>query len=563
MIAALRASLAEAFGALADAFRTPDLRRLQLAYAVSLIGLWAYGVAVTVFAYRAGGAALVGVAAVIRLVPAAVAAPFAALLADRFSRRLVLLATDAIRAGVIAASAVAVVLGLPAAVVLVLAGVLVVVSTAFEPAKNAILPSLVREPKQLTAANVANSSFESASIFLGPALGGLALAAWSIEAAFAVTAGLLLLSVVLIARIDEPSRGAGQNGRGEVETSAQSEGLAGQVLAGVRAIAASPPMRVIVGATSAQLVVDGALGVLTVVMAVELLEMGEPGVGYLSSAVGIGGLLGAVAALAVAGRGLGRVFTFGIAFWGAPLLLVPLLPEPAVVLVLFGLIGVANTVVDSAWQTLLQRAAPEHLRARVFGALESLIIAAVGLGSLLASALVETVGVKAALVVFGIFLPLVALVSGRRLSRLDAELARPERELELLRGVPIFAPLEAARVERLAGELASVSVAAGEEVIRQGEVGDRFYVIAGGEVEVLEDGVLARRQGEGEYFGEIALLRDVPRTATVVARSDLELLALEREDFIAAVTGHARSAEAADAVIAGRLGSVRAGAGVA
>jgi CRP-like cAMP-binding protein len=137
--------------------------------------------------------------------------------------------------------------------------------------------------------------------------------------------------------------------------------------------------------------------------------------------------------------------------------------------------------------------------------------------------------------------------------RFDVEPGDPRR-LELLQGIPLFSPLSPPVLEQLAAGLAPVSASAGDEIIRFGDHGDRFYVVSSGEVEVLVDGQPPRREGEGSYFGEIALLRDVPRTATVRAATDVELYALDRDDFLPAVTGHSGSVQAAEAVIGSRLG---------
>jgi MFS family permease len=552
VVGALRAPLAEALGAFAGVFRVPNLRRLEVAYACSLVGLWAYSVPIVVYSYEAGGAALVGVSGLLRLLPALVASPFAAMLADRYSRRLVLLSTDALRAVLAGLIALAVALDLAVVLVMALGGLMAMVSTAFEPAKNAIVPSLVEEPDQLTAANVTTSSFESSGIFIGPALGGLLLAVGSIELAFAATAVLLACSAVLLARIEEPPRAAGG---GE-----SAEGLVTEALAGIRAVAADSRLRLVVGLFGAQLVVNGALAVFVVVIALELLELGQGAVGLFDSAAGIGGLVGSLVALVIAGRrGLGTLFGLGIVAWGVPLMLIPLVPEPAFALLMFAVIGVANTVADSAGYTLMQRASSDEVRGRVFGAFETIALGAIGVGTIGAAGLVEWLGTDAALVVTGAFLPALVLLCVPGLRRLDAEAGPPD--LALLRAVPMFAPLAPASLELLASQLERVRFAQGDEVIRQGESGDRFYMIEGGEVEVLEDGVAARREGPGDFFGEIALIRDVPRTATVRALTDVHLLALDRDPFIAAVSGHAPCAAAADAVIDRRLGSVRAAAG--
>ena len=281
MGSAARGRLSESLGALADVFRTGDLRRLGFAYLTSMVALWAYGIAISVYAFQVGGATLVGVAAVIRLVPAAFVAPFAATIADRYPLRLVLLSTDLVRAALIAAACAAVAADAPPALVFVIAGLNTVVSTVFEPAKNSLLPSLVERPEQLTAANTVLSTFESSSIFLGPAIGGLALALGSVQVAFALTGALLLLSAAQISRIGGTSAEGGEEDDEEPE--------AGGALAGFRAIAEDWRLRTLVGLFGAQLIVDGLLTVLTVSVAIDLLGRGDAWVGYLNSAIGSAG----------------------------------------------------------------------------------------------------------------------------------------------------------------------------------------------------------------------------------------------------------------------------------
>lgn len=552
MTATLRSHLGRTLGLLVEVLRVGDIRRLGLAYALSLVALWAYSVAVAVYAFRIGGATMVAIAAMVRLLPAAVLAPFVAVVADRYPRRLVLLATDLGRAALIVLAAVTVSLDMPPALFFALAALVVIVDSAFEPAKSALLPELAAEPEQLTAANVTMSTFESVSIFAGPALGGLLLAFADVQAVFALTAVLLLCSALLLSRIGHRSADVAVVDRGG------SGAIVSEVSAGFKAIAADGRLRLLVGLTGAQLAVYGALSVLVVAAAIELLGMGEAGVGYLDSAVGVGGLLGAVVALGLAGRrGLGTLLALGLIAWGVPIVLIGLVPQAGLALALMVIVGVANTTIDSAADTLLQRCAPPQVRARVFGVLESVIIGAIALGALCAPLLIAGLGLEGALVAAGAVLPLLALLAWPALARIDAETPPRHDEIELLRGVPMFGPLPSATLEGLAEALRSVRVSAGEEVVRQGEPGDLFYLIRAGEVEVFEDRRLARREGPGEHFGEIALLRDVPRTATVVARTDLELLALERDAFLEAVTGHGLSGEAAEAVVATRLGSSR------
>jgi putative flippase GtrA len=307
---------------------------------------------------------------------------------------------------------------------------------------------------------------------------------------------------------------------------------------------------------AAQTFVDGALNVLVVVASLRLLDLGQAGVGFLNSAMGVGGVIGALAAFSLVGRlRLAPSFGFGIVVWGVPIALIGAFPQAALALVLFACVGLGNTLVDVAGTTLLQRTAADEVLARVFGVLESLIVASIGVGALAAPFLVEALGIRGALVAVGAFLPVVVALTWRRLAAVDAVSHAPA-DVDLLRGIPFLAPLPAPTLEALAGRLERVRVPAGATIVRRGERGDRFYVVAEGEVEVTADGRAPSVEGRGGYFGEIALLRDVPRTATVTARTDAELLALEGADFVAAVTGAPRSREAADAVVGARLGVV-------
>jgi MFS family permease len=547
----LRRRLGESLRAFAAVFGNEDLRRLELAWSGSIIGQWGYEVALAVFAYRAGGATAVGLVGLVRLLPAAVVAPFAALLGDRFRRKRIMVAADLARASAMAGAAAAVFGGAPAATVYALAVVTAVTGTAFQPAQSALLPSLARSAEELTAANATSTTLESVAFFIGPALGGLLLVVTSIGAVFTMTAALFVWSALVLGRIGSDSRGG---------PGVQADSILRAALAGFRAIAVERRLRVLVGLYGAQTLAAGILRVLLVVTALRILELGPSGVGFLNSAVGVGALAGMLVVLTLIGTSrLAAVFRLGILLWGVPLALLGIWPSVAAALILFGILGVANTLVDVSGLTLLQRAAPDDVRARVFGVLESVFLGTIGIGAILAPLLTTALSARGALIAAGGGLSLLVLLFWRPLSSFDAA-AVPESELALLRGIPIFASLPPVTLEQLASRLSRVRVPAGEVVFRRGDPGDRFYVIGEGEVEVALDGRPPVTLGRGAYFGEIALLRDVPRTATVTARTGVELYALERDVFIAAVTGHAPSAEAADAVIASRLASAGAGA---
>jgi MFS family permease len=411
------------------------------------------------------------------------------------------------------------------------------------------MPSVARTPSELTAANAVSSTLESTGYILGPALAGLLIAATNPEIVFFVTAALFVVSALVISRVNAPAEAERREG-------GERSSILAEALLGFRTVGGDSRLRILLGLFSAETLVAGALAVLIVVMAFELLDMGESGVGYLNAAIGVGALIGSLAALSLAGmRRLGPPFIVGIVLWGVPLALIGLTSEPALAMVLLGVVGAANSLVNVAVFTLIQRAVPDDVLARVFGVIQFLWIASFGIGGLLIVPLIDWLGPEGALIAAGAFLPALVLLVGPRLLRLDAAAEAPAAELSLLRAIPIFAPLPGTPLEHLATRLVPLRVEPGTVVVRQGDSGDRFYVVVEGEVEVTVDGAPVSELGPGGYFGEIALLRDMPRTATATARTPVVLYALEREDFLAAVTGHAPSEQAAEDVASARLGS--------
>jgi MFS family permease len=546
----VRERLRESKEAFSAVFSNPALRLVELSWALTTTAYWVFIVALSLFAYEAGGVAAVGVVGLIRVLPSVVAAPFAAVLGDRYPRHRVLFLVNVARTALILAAAAVALLDVHVAAIYVLTAFVGLMQSLFRPTQAALLPALARSPEELTAANLVLTTIESVGIFMGPAIGGIMLALTGTDAVFAASAVAFLLSALLLAGV-RPER---EPARAPLKT-----GLLRESFAGFATIARDSRLRLIVGLYGAQTLVAGALNVLIVVMALELLDMGEAGIGFLNSAVGVGGLLGGFAALALLSRNkLASDFAVGLVLWGLPIALIGIFPNTAFALVLLGVVGVGVTLVDVAGLTLLQRAVPDEVMTRVFGVVQSVFVGTLGLGAIIAPLLIELFDVRGALVASGALLPTLALLFWRRLHALDGETLAPA-ELALLRRLALFRPLPPATLDQLASNLIAVSATDGDEIIRQGDSGDRFYVIAKGEVDVLSDGRPVGTLGEGDYFGEIALLRDVPRTATVTARGDVELFALERDEFLGAVTGHAESVEAADAVIANRLGGLRSG----
>ncbi len=515
----LRRRFEESAAAFRGNFSNPLLRRLQLAGMGSVMGQWAYSVALAVYAYDAGGAKAVGIVALIRTIPSAIAAPFTSTLADRISRITVMVSASLGRMVTIGAAGAVILAHGPTWVVYALAGLTSILGTAFLPAESSLLPDLARTPEELTAANVTRSTIDSIGSFAGPAIGGILLAVTSSGVVFLVTAATFLWSAVLVSMI----RRGGVRKRAETEE-AERSGFLREVSVGFKTIAAERRLRVVIGLYAAQTMLAGALGVLVVVTAFDLLHRGGSAVGLLNAASGVGGVIGAVAAFALIGRKrLASDFGLGIVLWGAPLAAIGIWPNTAVALIALGVLGLGNTLVDVAGLTLLQRTAPPDVIGRVFGVLEMILVGTIGLGAALAPVLIHVVGIRWALVATGAFLPALAALTWRQLMRIDAESHAPTEELKLLEPIPFFSPLPAPSLERLASQLGTLVVPAGAEVIRQGEAGDNFYIVESGRLRVAVDGAPTSELGAGGFFGEIALLRDVPRTATVVAETESRL----------------------------------------
>jgi Cyclic nucleotide-binding domain len=304
---------------------------------------------------------------------------------------------------------------------------------------------------------------------------------------------------------------------------------------------------------AAQTIVRGALNVLVVVIAFRLLHAGGGWVGFLSGAVGAGTLVGGFATVAFTGRRLAVPFGLGLVLWGVPIALFAAGSDKAVALLLLAVVGIGNAIEDVAGETLLQRIVSDDVLGRVLGVMFGLATAGFGIGAIVTPALIAGLGAKGALVATGAFLPALVLLSLPALRRIDATVAAPTHELAILDQVAMFAPLPLVAKEQLARSLVAMRVPAGAEIIKEGEVGDRFYILARGHVAVRQGQQDLGELGDGDSFGEIALLRDVARTATVTARDEVELYALERGHFLEAVAGHAAGRAAAEAVAAERL----------
>jgi MFS family permease len=529
--------------ALGAAVRNENVRRVELAWGAAIATEWAHFVALGVFAYQQGGTSAVGIAGLVRLLPAAAVAPFAASLGDRFRRERFLLMITLVGAIALAASAAAA-FAENRILVFVFAGVVGLSSTLIRPALQALLPSLVRTPEELIASNGATSTIESIGTLIGPLLAGVLVSLANVGLAFIVSAALLLAGAALLARVSVESRI-------ELASAADHESVRRLVTAGFRTVARTPRARLVVSLIIAQTFVRGCLNVLIVVAAFRVLHGGAADVGYLTAAIGVGGLVGAIGAMTLGGRRLAAPFGLSLVFWGVPITLIASQPYFAATMILLAIVGAANSVEDVAVFTLLQRIIPNEMLTRVLGLIWALAMGGVAIGSIAAPAVVSAIGTRPAFLLVGSILPLLTLVTYRRLVEIDRAVA-PSAELELIERVPMFAPLSLVTKERVASSLVPTSVPAGEVVIRAGDDGDRFYVVGAGELDIDAGGRHSTARA-GDYFGEIALLRNVPRTATVKAVVDSQLYALQREDFLTAVTGHYAAQAAGEAVADARL----------
>jgi MFS family permease len=552
VVSGLRQKLAGATHSLREVFRNPGLRRVELAWAGSIVGDWAYNTAVAVYAYEQGGPTAVGALSVVKYGCVTFVTPFASMLGDRYPRRYVMIGSDTIRAFLVLGAGMVIADGGSPYVVYALAVVVFICSSPFRPAQSSYLPELASGTDELASANVASSTIESLGFFAGPALAGLMLAFASIPTVFVFNGATFVWSALLVLGIrhrETPAATAEVRG----PASDASPGFLAEASAGFREIISHRDLRIMVGLFCGQTVVAGASTVFAVSIALGLLGLGRSGLGFLNATLGIGGLVGGFLALVLVQRGrLARDFGVGVFLWSAPLLLVAVWPTVAAAVAVMMLLGLGNSIVDVMGETVLQRIVPKERMSRVFGALYSALMAGMGFGALLMPLLIRTIGLRWGLAFVGAGVASLLIFGAPSLRRIDLVALAPPG-LELLRGVPLLALLPAPTLERLANALEPITATPGDVVIREGDHGDRFYVIETGAVEVTKEGRHVATLGPGDFVGEIALLRDVPRTATVTATADTVLQALDREHFIPAVTGQGAFREAADVAMTVRL----------
>ena len=520
------------------------LRRVLIAFLLFSAAEYGTWVAILLYAYERTGPLSVGLVALIQLVPAALAAPAAAALGDRFPRERVLAVGYAIQALAMFATGLTMLADAPPLVTYAVAAATAASLVVTRPTQTPLLPSRAMAPADCTIANGASGFFEGGGQLIGPLAAAAILAVGTPATVF--FAASLALVVALLVTVGVRPRMAPI----VFASDADDVGLLG----GLRLVLGDRDARVLVGLLTARMLVIGACDVLFVLLALELLETGEPGAGILSAALGAGAMLGGAGTFTIVGRPrLAAVAAAGALVWGAAIATVGLVPSAflAPLLVIVGSAGLA--IVDICGRTMLQRSVRDEILARVFGLQEGLGMAGLAAGAVLVPILVGVFGLVGAVVAVGATLPVFVALRWPRLSDLERGAGVPAREISLLRAGTIFRPLPAPALEAVARRAVWVDVSDGERLITQGDPGDRFYVLAAGSLRVERDGTRLRDVTEpGEGVGEIAILRDVPRTASVFANGPSTLLAIDRAPFLAAVTGHPDAYAAADAVVAAR-----------
>ena len=528
--------------------RNRNLRLAQSSSVSAWTGEFLFLTAMTVYAFDSDGAVGVGVVGFLRVLPATVALPWLGALADRISRRQLLVVTCALRAVTAAGAGVAAAADQPV-VVYVLLTVSTVCHAAYRPVLAALFPTLCTTPDELAGVNAVRAVLDGLAALVGPLAAAALIAAFDAAAAFAAVALLAGVAGVLAHGLRYESLRPGA-----ADPRAERRSVVADVAEGFRELRRHPRAAEVIVLGGVQCVVRGALTVLAVVVAVDVTDLGRPGVGVLWAAFGVGGFVAALASIGAAGSArLGTLFGAGIAMWGVPLVLIGLLTSSSVAVGAFLVVGAANALVDVTGFTLLQRLVPDRTLARALAVTEAVFSLALASGSLAVPFLLSALSDTGALLVTGCVLPLVVAARWAALRAIDADIAVRKDRIVLLRRVRMLRLLPVPAIEGLALRLRRSRVAAGADVFRQGDPGDDFYIVESGRVAVIDDGHEIRQLGAGESFGEIALLRSVPRTATVRALEDTELAMLSGPHFVAAVTGFSATSSTAEQLVSSYL----------
>jgi MFS family permease len=526
-----------------SALGNPRLVRFTIAQLLATVAVWAFFIAALIYAFDHGGSRAAGLSSLALLVPTALAAPAAAAAAHRRRPSRVRLAAYAVQTLSLGASAVAAFAEAPVAVVVGFCVVAVGAYTFLGPACAVLVPAMVRSARELTVANLWMGSCESVSVLGGSLVATALLAADGPALALAGCAVLAFVSTLMT--FDQ--------GRGEPPPFFdESEYVGGTrlMIRSIRRLRERPGATGVLAVAGGQYLLIGALDLIIVVLANEALNLGDSGPGLLSTAIGVGALFNAIASAMLVKRDrLAPLLAAALASIGIVSFALAIAPTLATALVLLAIAGFSRSLLDLTSRMLLQRATPPDSLAAIFGAIELLAGIGMVIGSIMAQVLIAVGGVDAALIGLGIFFTILLLLTWRSLRVADDSADIPIVAISLLRRIPAFAPLPPIALEAVARAASEVVVTAGQAVVTQGEPGDAFYAVVDGSFDITIDGRHVNTAERGASFGEIALLANVSRTATVTASCAGSLLAIQRVPFLTAVTGSDSSRQAAWGVI--------------
>jgi MFS family permease len=517
------------------------LARLLFGEFVSSIGDWLYLVAMLVLIWdQTNDPVVLGLIGAARIVPYIVLSVPAGIVADRYDRRLVLLITDVARGVIMLLIAAAVILEMSVWVVVALAILATCFSAFFSPTIGAYLPSLVKDESELGPANSAWSSLDNLAFFIGPAFAALLLSLGTLSLAFVLNALTFGIVALVLLRLPPGRPKPVERDDAEAEGADAAAPKSRQSLRDLLRPMARPLAGLAV-VNVADGFVFGGLGVITVILAVDVFQVGEAGTGLLNSAVGVGGIVGAlVAGALVLRRRLSVPLLAGALALGLGMALLGVVDSFNLALLMIAIASGGALLLEISATTLLQRIVPDNVRGRTFGAMETLTVTAYAIGAFVIPVLGAT-QTSAVLVACGVIMAVAGFLSVYLLGRYGVQEPQVDPIIRRLADVQMFSGLEPARIETAMRAATVRKVRAGEVIIQQGDPADNFYVIVDGRVEVTQsrpngDSRVLRQMAEGEFFGEIGLLSRVPRTATVTAATDGTLISLPGDSFLELVS---------------------------
>lgn len=506
-----------------------SLARLVASFGAINVAEWGYVTALSVDAFRRGGT--VGVSVVgLRLFLAALASMVSPSLLHNRRPGRVLIGVAAFRALFASGSAILALTGVSLSYLFIFLALDALVSAPYRPAQSAVLAGVSRSPRDLVASAASMSTVKTLSQAVGAVSGGLLLAVAAPQVVFAAVAVIFGAAAALVLPF---RKGASVSARAR-----HAAGLRG-LLGETAAIMGSRDVGTILLVSGLRTFVRGMWAAIAVIASLRLLRAGSAGVGLLMLAGGVGSFLAApLSGRIIARNRIGTPTAVSLALCGVPLAVIAGVPVLDAAMALIAAWGIGMAIADVATTSLLNRLLSTPALPRVTSAIEATKLALEGLGAFVAPLLAAVAGVRGALVVAAFPLPFVVAVRWRSLHQVDASAGERAALLELLHHVPCLEPLDMASLDLLIGRMTPMYLSEPDtEVVRQHDPGDHFYVIEFGRADVLVDGFVVGRLGPGDSFGERALLREVPRTATVRSLGPMQLLVLARTDFLEGLTG--------------------------